>query len=60
MKRGIAPAVITEKVRKKYLDYINTTKVIELADLLRNQSIEECKTLDGLYDVYKNEKRKVL
>jgi len=60
MKRGIAPAVITEKVRQQYLDYINSTRVKELADLLKTQSIEECKTLNGLYNNYKEEKRKVL
>ena len=60
MKRGIAPAVITEKVRKQYLEFINTTKVKELAELLKKQSIDECKTLNGLYNMYKNEKRKTL
>lgn len=60
MKRGIAPAVITEKIRKQYLDFINTTKVQELAELLKQQSIAECKTLNGLFETYKNQKRKTV
>lgn len=58
MKRGIAPAVITEKVRQQYLEYINTTKVKELAELLKHQSIDECKTINGLFDMKR--KRKTL
>ena len=60
MKRGIAPAVITEKIRKQYLEFINTTKVKELADLLRAQSKKESFTLDSLFEKYKNQKRKTL
>lgn len=60
MKRGIAPAVITDKVRKQYLSYINNTQVKELADLLKKQSLDECKSLDELFNKYKNEKRKTL
>lgn len=60
MKRGIAPAVITERVRKQYLDFVNTTKVQELADLLQQQSIAECRTLNGLYEKYNIIKRKTV
>ena len=60
MKRGIAPAVITEKVRKQYLDFVNNTKVKELAELLKVQSNKESLMLDSLYEKYKNQKRKTL
>ena len=60
IKRGIAPAVITEKIRKQYLDFINTTNVKELAELLKIQSNKESIMLDSLYEKYKNQKRKTL
>jgi len=60
MRRGIAPAVITERVRKKYLELVNTTRIKELAELLRQQSINECVTLNSFFETYKNQKRKAL
>ena len=49
-----------EEITKQYLDFINTTNVKELAELLKIQSNKESIMLDSLYEKYKNQKRKTL